>query len=100
MEIKVTQLCDEAYGEFEAWIQNNRSKPPSSSKEPPYHLLNHKDNEDFSLSNGPLFIDPKKEFSTRLEIGEYFSKVKSGEIDPYKEWKEIREDSVGLGSGL
>jgi len=36
----------------------------------------------------------------QTEVAEYFSKVKTGEIDPFDDWKEIRDNSVGLGSGL
>lgn len=34
------------------------------------------------------------------ETSEYFGKVKVGDIDPFEDWKQIREQSVGLGSGL
>ena len=34
----------------------------------------------------------------QTETSEYFDKVKAGEIDPFDEWKKIREESVGLGS--
>ena len=36
----------------------------------------------------------------KTEVGEYFTKVKSGEIDPFDDWKEIRDKAVGMGSGL
>ena len=62
MEIKVTQLAMKHMVNLKLGSKIIDQKPPSSSKEPPYHLLNHKDNEDFSLSNGPLFIDPKRNF--------------------------------------
>ena len=34
------------------------------------------------------------------ETTEYFNKVKTGEIDPFKDWATEREEAVGLGSGL
>lgn len=33
-------------------------------------------------------------------INEYFQKVKSGDIDPFDDWNKMRNESVGLGSGL
>ena len=34
------------------------------------------------------------------DIAEYFNKVKSGEINPFEDWQKIKEEAVGLGSGL
>ena len=34
------------------------------------------------------------------DIAEYFNKVKTGEINPFEDWQKIKEESVGLGSGL
>lgn len=36
----------------------------------------------------------------QTETSDYFDKVKAGEIDPFDDWKKIREESVGLGSGI
>jgi hypothetical protein len=36
----------------------------------------------------------------QTETSEYFGKVKSGDVDPFEDWKQIRDESVGLGSGL
>ena len=36
----------------------------------------------------------------QTETSEYFEKVKAGEINPYQDWEDIRNESVGLGSGL
>jgi hypothetical protein len=36
----------------------------------------------------------------QTETSDYFDKVKAGEIDPFADWKKVREESVGLGSGI
>jgi hypothetical protein len=34
------------------------------------------------------------------QVTEYFDQVKEGKLDPFLDWKKIREESVGLGSGM
>ncbi len=36
----------------------------------------------------------------QTETSDYFDKVKSGEVDPFAEWMEIRKTAEGLGSGI
>ena len=36
----------------------------------------------------------------QTETSDYFDKVKAGTIDPFEDWKQERENAVGLGSGL
>ena len=36
----------------------------------------------------------------KKEVSEYFNKVKTGEINPFDDWQNIKENAVGLGSGL
>ena len=36
----------------------------------------------------------------QTETSDYFEKVKSGKVDPFAEWHEIRKNADGLGSGI
>ena len=36
----------------------------------------------------------------QTETSDYFDKVKAGDLDPFEDWKKVRESAVGLGSGL